>query len=212
MTLRGSRTRTDTLARASPLGWQGRSAGYSPAPWHCLYFLPLPHGHGSLRPTFGTSRRTGCGRPAAAAAGRAGDAGDGILLVGRRRVVVRRHLAVLRLHALGRQRRRRRRRHGQLGAEVELHRVVLDGVHQVLEEPEALLLVLEQRIALAVGAQADAAAQHDQLVEVVAPLLVEDPQQDEALELLAQRRAEPLDLARAGLAGRLEQSLAAAPS
>ena len=21
-------------------------------PWHCLYFLPEPHGHGSLRPTF----------------------------------------------------------------------------------------------------------------------------------------------------------------
>src|SRR5205823_1369826 len=25
---------------------------------HFLYFLPLPHGHGSLRPTFGSSRRT----------------------------------------------------------------------------------------------------------------------------------------------------------
>ena len=23
-------------------------------PWHCLYFLPLPQGHGSLRPTLGT--------------------------------------------------------------------------------------------------------------------------------------------------------------
>ena len=23
-----------------------------PAPWHFLYFLPEPHGHGSLRPTF----------------------------------------------------------------------------------------------------------------------------------------------------------------
>src|SRR3954462_14403343 len=28
------------------------------APWHFLYFLPLPHQHGSLRPTFGSSRRT----------------------------------------------------------------------------------------------------------------------------------------------------------
>src|SRR5687767_14374337 len=26
-------------------------------PWHFLYFLPLPHGHGSLRPTLGSSRR-----------------------------------------------------------------------------------------------------------------------------------------------------------
>ncbi|KAG1422946.1 hypothetical protein G6F57_023519 [Rhizopus arrhizus] len=29
-------------------------------PWHCLYFLPLPHGHGSLRTTFGNALRTGC--------------------------------------------------------------------------------------------------------------------------------------------------------
>src|SRR5437763_879799 len=33
-------------------------SGYAAAPWHFLYFLPLPHGHGSLRPTFGSSRRT----------------------------------------------------------------------------------------------------------------------------------------------------------
>src|SRR5687767_14210892 len=29
------------------------------APWHFLYFLPLPHGHGSLRPTFGSGRTNG---------------------------------------------------------------------------------------------------------------------------------------------------------
>src|SRR6185436_11683533 len=28
------------------------------APWQCLNFLPLPHGHGSLRPTFGAALRT----------------------------------------------------------------------------------------------------------------------------------------------------------
>src|SRR5580765_1221955 len=28
------------------------------APWHFLYFFPLPHGQGSFRPTFGSSRRT----------------------------------------------------------------------------------------------------------------------------------------------------------
>ena len=27
-------------------------------PWHCLNLRPLPHGQGSLRPTFGVSRRT----------------------------------------------------------------------------------------------------------------------------------------------------------
>src|SRR6266702_5725268 len=37
---------------------------YAILPWHCLYFLPLPHGHGSLRPTFGTSSALACG-PAA---------------------------------------------------------------------------------------------------------------------------------------------------
>src|SRR2546423_15671711 len=30
---------------------------HAAAPWHFLYFFPLPHGHGSLRPTFGSSRR-----------------------------------------------------------------------------------------------------------------------------------------------------------
>src|SRR5439155_12659336 len=31
---------------------------HAAAPWHFLYFFPLPHGQGSLRPTFGSSRRT----------------------------------------------------------------------------------------------------------------------------------------------------------
>ena len=31
---------------------------HAAAPWHFLYFFPLPHGHGSFRPTFGSSRRT----------------------------------------------------------------------------------------------------------------------------------------------------------
>jgi len=30
-------------------------------PQHFLYFFPLPHGHGSLRPTFGDSSRIGSG-------------------------------------------------------------------------------------------------------------------------------------------------------
>ena len=32
---------------------------YAALPWHFLYFLPLPHGHGSLRPTFGPDRFVG---------------------------------------------------------------------------------------------------------------------------------------------------------
>ena len=37
------------------------------APWHCLNLRPLPHGHGSLRPTLGASRG-GPSRPCSAAA------------------------------------------------------------------------------------------------------------------------------------------------
>ena len=32
------------------------------APQHFLNFFPLPQGHGSLRPTLGSARRTGSGR------------------------------------------------------------------------------------------------------------------------------------------------------
>src|SRR5262245_26259993 len=32
--------------------------GHAAAPWHFLYFFPLPHGHGSFLPTLGSSRRT----------------------------------------------------------------------------------------------------------------------------------------------------------
>src|SRR5713101_5862643 len=32
---------------------------YAVRPQQFLYFLPLPHGHGSFRPTFGSERRTG---------------------------------------------------------------------------------------------------------------------------------------------------------
>src|SRR6185312_360482 len=38
------------------------------APWQCLYFLPDPHGHGSLRPTLGPSRTTGAAAAMAAPA------------------------------------------------------------------------------------------------------------------------------------------------
>ena len=30
----------------------GAVAAYEASPWHFLYFRPLPHGQGSLRPTF----------------------------------------------------------------------------------------------------------------------------------------------------------------
>src|SRR3954468_24737379 len=43
----------DSRTPRRPAGRRGvlrRSAVHAPAaPWHCLYFLPLPHGHGALR-------------------------------------------------------------------------------------------------------------------------------------------------------------------
>src|SRR6185503_15289746 len=56
------------LARDQPqhAGGPGLVAAHAPVPtrssagmWHFLYFLPLPHGHGSLRPTRGMAR-IGC--------------------------------------------------------------------------------------------------------------------------------------------------------
>src|SRR5262249_47526982 len=53
------------------------AAAHAPVPtrssagmWHFLYFFPLPHGQGSLRPTRGWAR-TGCGEPDAACGSRA---------------------------------------------------------------------------------------------------------------------------------------------
>src|SRR5216683_5936585 len=41
------------------------------APWHFLYFLPEPHGHGSLRPTLGSLRTMVFVLPASSPAGAA---------------------------------------------------------------------------------------------------------------------------------------------
>jgi len=46
----------------------------------------------------------------------------------------------------------------QFRPEKELHRVVLDPLHQLLEHPERLRLVLDQRITLAIGTESDTAA------------------------------------------------------
>src|SRR3954471_579936 len=59
-----------------------------------------------------------------------------------------------------------------------------DAVPHLLEEPEAFLLVLDQGIALAVAAQADAFLQVIQAIEVVLPLRVDDLQHDVALDAM----------------------------
>src|SRR5919198_814258 len=57
-----------------------------------------------------------------------------------------------------------------------------DGVHQVLEERERLVLVGNDRLDLGEPAQVDALAQVVHVVEVLAPALVDDLQQQVALE------------------------------
>src|SRR5690606_33692311 len=70
-----------------------------------------------------------------------------------------------------------------LDAEHVLGHVQADvGLH-LLEEVEALEGVLLQRVALPVATQADALPEHVHVVEVLLPVLVDDLQDDEALEL-----------------------------
>jgi hypothetical protein len=68
--------------------------------------------------------------------------------------------------------------------------LALDGVLHGHEHVEALALVLDQRVALADGAQADALLEVVHLVEVLAPVPVEDGQEHSALEGVEQVGAE----------------------
>ena len=61
--------------------------------------------------------------------------------------------------------------------------LVHDGAFHLLEHVERLDLVLSERIALTVGAQVDALAQHVHVVEMLHPLAVDDAQHDDLLEL-----------------------------
>ena len=71
-------------------------------------------------------------------------------------------------------------------------RLLLDLPHHRLEHLVALALVLDQRVALGHGAQADAVLEVVHLVQVVAPAAVEHLQHDAALELARRRLAERL--------------------
>ena len=66
----------------------------------------------------------------------------------------------------------------------------LDAVHHVLEELEALALVLDQRVALAEGAQVDALLQVVHVEQVVLPARVDDLQHHGALDAAHLLRAD----------------------
>src|SRR5262249_46981281 len=75
-------------------------------------------------------------------------------------------------------------------------------VHAILhrlEENEALLLVLDERIALPVAAEADAFFEVIEAVEVILPLLIDDLQHDVALDALQDVAADQLFLLLVGV-------------
>ena len=74
------------------------------------------------------------------------------------------------------------------------HEVVFDAGHHRLEHVVALALPLRERVALAHRAQVDALAQVVHLVEVLAPVLVDDRQHDATLDLAQRLGADALFL------------------
>ena len=188
--------------RASqPVSQNRRSLAAQTRPWQCLYFLPEPQGQGSLRPLApqvagsagvdaGGERRAAAapaiaGTRAGAAAGRAGGRAGG--------------------------RRPRRRGPGARRASPAAPPGVMiwtwasmrvtsvrSRFSSALEELEGLGLVLVQRVALGVAAEADDAAQVVEGDEVLAPVLVDGLQQHLLLD-----RAHGLGAVARGLAGHL---------
>ena len=136
------------------------------APQHFLYFLPLPHGHGSLRPTFARAARRRRRRRARRGRRRAAGARD--RRGGRRAAPA----DAARAPAAARRRAPRRRRPAPRAA--RRGRGCGSRMHDLEDasraparrcarssprRAEALALVLDLRIALRVAAQADALAQ-----------------------------------------------------
>src|SRR3954452_1242872 len=92
-------------------------------------------------------------------------------------------------------RRTRCRGHARFGAADHRHQppqvaddLLVDAFPHGLEQREALFLVLDERIALAVAAKADAFLQVIEAVKVVLPLRIDDLQHDVALDVVQDRR------------------------
>ncbi len=89
-----------------------------------------------------------------------------------------------------------------LEVEQEADDLLLERLEHAVEHVEALALVLDQRVALGHGAQADALLEVVHLVEVLAPLAVQDRQQDAAFQLAHGAGADAgVDVGFAGLVG-----------
>src|SRR4029450_11852912 len=82
---KATRSRWSSSSASADGGLRRSSAGHRPAgarppvvaqaPWQRLYFLPLPHQHGSLRPMSRCSLTTGLGVPLGVVSGGAASAG-----------------------------------------------------------------------------------------------------------------------------------------
>src|SRR6185312_55558 len=170
-----------------------RSFPLDSEPWQFLYFLPEPHGQGSLRPTLRSVRTnvpctSGCG----GGGGRAAIPGGRWMWLPRFRCRL--------LHVPGEQRGklgvlRLKRTHRALlplqscrflaidlflGAHFELgengDRLELDPIEHRREQLERLALVLEAIVLLRIAAQMNALAQVIHRRQVLAPVLIEHAQ------------------------------------
>ena len=141
-------------------------------PWHFLYFLPLPQGQGSLRPTLGSVAPHGAGLAVAVGRRRWPRGGCGC-----RRRRTRSSCGGARRCGCGggAARRRPRPRAGSGRGTASRRRCAWMVGHHLAEDVEAFLLVLLLRVLLAVAAQADALAQGLHRLEVLDPALRRSP-------------------------------------
>ena len=175
------------------------------APWQCLYFLPEPHGHGSLRPTFFVSRTnwvTCCDSAVS----------NGSEFERRRAELLR--LCMLELHRLL----EATLPLGFLGVDLflsaqlharqERYRVVLDAIEHRREQLERFALVLLLRVLLRIAAQVNALPQIVHRGQMLAPVRIELLQHHGLFEMSHDRRAVLLHLCFVRLSDLGEHSLA----
>ena len=213
MCLPAGRSAISTRARASNnAAATTRSRGFadcystpSSTPWQFLNFLPLPHGHGWLRPTLGAARTGRCGAACGGAAARAGERpavrrlrlacfargtelrerrGFGVLRL-QRAIEPRATRLFLALDLLGTLHLHVERREDRDGVE-------LDALEHGGEQLEGLALVLVAIVLLRVAAQVDALAQVVHGAEMLAPLLVEHLEHDVLFDVPHDRLADAL--------------------
>jgi hypothetical protein len=149
------------------------AADHDSFPWHCLYFLPLPHGHGSLRPTFGIAAGAAVGHRAADHVGRGGRRNRDVRhrrarfgVVGVLELDVL-EMAALLLDLLGGFLELLRRL--DLHVHHDARDFLLDRVEHRGEQLERFALVFLLRVLLRIAAQVDALAQVIERGQVLAP-------------------------------------------